>query len=546
MIKLLNLLKKLEKRIKLRILNWLLSDVELSELRVKTLVADPVKTNYIDLEKLTSDPSLATGRFWFRDTGEVKFSPDGSTTKVIHPPNWNDITNKPSKFPPEPHASTHAKGGSDELNLSGYITSPLAWNTTNKVIYIPDRAITRSKLEKPTENVTLGYFSVINSITYCSRSHSGFLVLTEDVYTDKAIEGICCGNRFAEIHARVQDSQNFYVSTINIGASSGDHYLSKRESGSETKLATESVDLDTRGFILCISCSGSTIKSMRYFPSSPTKSITDVTPDYTLTATDTSFASGRFGIRPLRENYPHGCVNTVSAKLLPPQSSGLRAVAIAIMDIEGDGTIDNPLRPKLISELREIKEFKDVLPPYLVEEAKRYYILKNRGFTDDEIQAILGYIPQHQIDVMSVSWGAFDFNKDSPYYVITIYGSNPYKNAIEKQLEKAKKVYKPRDKVTVIEIYKQLKKEFNFLAGKDNFLYQVFGDQIYELFATVDFYYGELLEHKTHYDQIKHVNLNEIKKILKNLQIQLEKITVLHNERDKHLKKIRELLKKGW
>jgi len=39
-------------------------------------------------------------------------------------PFWDNIPDKPSAFPPEAHASTHAKGGSDELSLdASQITS---------------------------------------------------------------------------------------------------------------------------------------------------------------------------------------------------------------------------------------------------------------------------------------------------------------------------------------------------------------------------------------------------------------------------------------
>jgi len=44
----------------------------------KTVVVNP---EYIDLESLTTDPTLVIGRVWFRsDLGRIKYSPDGTTT----------------------------------------------------------------------------------------------------------------------------------------------------------------------------------------------------------------------------------------------------------------------------------------------------------------------------------------------------------------------------------------------------------------------------------------------------------------------------------
>ena len=34
---------------------------------------------------------------------------------IKNTPNWDDIQNKPSTFPPDTHASNHANGGSDEI-----------------------------------------------------------------------------------------------------------------------------------------------------------------------------------------------------------------------------------------------------------------------------------------------------------------------------------------------------------------------------------------------------------------------------------------------
>jgi hypothetical protein len=67
-----------------------------------------------------------------------------------------------------------------------------------------------------------------------------------------------------------------------------------------------------------------------------------------------------------------------------------------------------------------------------------------------------------------------------------------------------------------------------------------------DVLQNVDFYYGELLEHRTHYEQLRRVDPKEIESRLLELKARLEKMTVLPEERDKHLKKVDELLRKGW
>jgi hypothetical protein len=86
----------------------------------------------------------------------------------------------------------------------------------------------------------------------------------------------------------------------------------------------------------------------------------------------------------------------------------------------------------------------------------------------------------------------------------------------------------------------------DWIAGKDNYTYQTLGWEELDLFQTVDFYYGELLEHRTRYYQLKQVPDTEIRSRLEELIDRLSKVTVLTDERDKHIAKAREVLKKGW
>ena len=61
--------------------------------------------------------------------------------------------------------------------------------------------------------------------------------------------------------------------------------------------------------------------------------------------------------------------------------------------------------------------------------------------------------------------------------------------------------------------------------------------------------YGELIEHKTHYDQLKQVPDYEIEIRLNVLEIKLREYlmsSVLVEEVEKHLKKIKEIFEIGW
>jgi len=82
----------------------------------------------ITLPKLTADPTLAAGILWARDTNEIKWSPDSTAVKVVHPAAWDDITGKPSAYPPEAH--THTKSDITDFahDHSGDTLNPAAIN----------------------------------------------------------------------------------------------------------------------------------------------------------------------------------------------------------------------------------------------------------------------------------------------------------------------------------------------------------------------------------------------------------------------------------
>jgi hypothetical protein len=239
-----------------------------------------------------------------------------------------------------------------------------------------------------------------------------------------------------------------------------------------------------------------------------------------------------------------------NARLLAPVTPLPPAQAIIEVEVEGGG--EEPYRPLLSRNLVEISQLTG-LPEFLYQEAKKYQILVNKGFTDDEIKLLLGYIPQHQIDLASVTWGAFEFKEDSPTNIIIITGDNPYQQgAVERQAEQARsknlKVLRPpRNYGEAVKQYNQLKQEFtHWLAGKDNYAYQTLGLEELDLLQNVDFYHGELVEHRTHYQQLRQVQDFEMWRRLEELERRLEKVEVLAEERDKHMEKLKTIKRLGW
>jgi hypothetical protein len=330
------------------------------------------------------------------------------------------------------------------------------------------------------------------------------------VYTDKAISG-----RMGDASAY---QTGYYGGLIGRGQPWGGGYLVRVLSGARTQdfslqrdtipLASEAVDLTAAALrTVMISCSGSTIKAFRVDMTTPK-----------LIATDTTYASGYFGICP-RLDYNDarsllGFIDMlITARLRAAASAMPSALAILELYVEGSGRPEDPYRPAFSTSPSKHPVYGDV-------------------------------------DLDSVTWGAFEFYPDKASTVIvTVTGDNPYKpGAIGRQRAKAKRAFKvPKDYGEAVALYNQLKKDYShWLAGKDNFAYQVLGWEFLDWMQNIDFYHGELIEHKTHYDQLKMVPDWEIRNRLSELIERLTKVTVLTDERDKHIAKAKEILKRGW
>lgn len=414
----------------------------------------------------------------------------------------------------------------------------------------PDLSVTRTKLEYPTVDVFLIYLASINKIIYVDVSDRYSAVVTYDSFADKMIEDIASvtESRRPALYGRFRDKSNSYYVSYNNGASTADFELCKIVAGGVTRLGYEAVDL-TAGYtyLTSLSISGSALKAYR-------------AGTLKISVTDTSFASGRWGMSPAPgadDVYDTG-MTTGFAMLKAPTSAIQPSIKILEVPVRGNGTMEDPYMPDIPSELVNVLELdKSIimsLPEHIIRDAKKYTILKQKGFSDEEIELVFGRI-QIEIDLLSVTWGSFEFSYKSATNIIMITGDNPYKpGAIQKQIDFAKsnglKTFSaPKTYNEAISLYNQLNKYFShWLAGKDNFAYHVLGYEELEPLAVIDFYYGELIEHKTHYDQIKNVPDWEMRNTLEiwNKRLEKAKPNLPVDEYDKHRGKLGKILKLGW
>jgi hypothetical protein len=360
--------------------------------------------------------------------------------------------------------------------------------------------IPRSNLEYPTENVSFAYLAAINKLTWGDAfgPYSYAFIGTIDSFTDKAVELpgrdnalTCCG--------RYVDLNNQYINWLNSGGATADHKISEIIAGAITGLAAEAVDIGTNSFHnLKFSISGSTLSSYRDWATTPQISLTN-----------TDLTSGLYGMFLAGGYHSDG---TFMAQLLAPSSPLPQAQRILEVEIIGEGTEDDPIRPNFAQLLDKHPEFGD-------------------------------------IDKLAVTWGAFDYKGESTMLVV-ITGDNPYQQgAILKQEEYVKsknlKVFKPpRDLAEARELHKQIKKDRpDIIAGFHNLAYQTIGAEDIEPPAVADYYDGYT---QGIYDlkDLEKVPSWELERTMNRWMKRLEKARVTSEEKDKHMRKLKGVLKK--
>ena len=422
-----------------------------------------------------------------------------------------------------------------------------------------DGSIDTTKLEYPAESALYwGSGWNINRCYYmCNPNPTGegiFAIaqLFPVVYIDKAVQGWGHFNCFMPMRVEspwLDESQNlltnddFYWGHMLV--SIGEDRIVKRTGGTATILSNQVVTIDdTCDFALRSQVVGSTLKYWR------DKYNVDLTTP-TLTATDTDHASGYFGIGTCFGGEPANCFYEphYNFRLEEPTSPGIPAKAIIETEVEEveDPIEDKVLKPLLKQEIVLLHKL-DVLdvPLTIKRKLRKIEVLEKRGFTEEEIEMLLDGIPR--VDKYAVVWGLFDFKHDEhSTMVVTIFNNGQFSNkAIRVQMEHAKNVLKPpKDYGEAVEQYKQLRKEFDFVAGKDNWAYQTLGHEVFELLQVADTYYGNIID-GIKPDAYKKVPDDVMWRTLKEWVNRLEKTTVLTDERDKHINKLKTVLKKGW
>jgi len=372
-----------------------------------------------------------------------------------------------------------------------------------------------------TENVNFTYLAIIDKILAPKTTRTYYYASTEilarDMFTDKAIfTSSACGT---DLYARYLDSYNQYIFYASVGTRETYMDIVKKVDNDTYLLAT--VTWTTESYCEQIhirgSVSGSALK-MDNFEVEIADPLDLPSPTRTITATDTTFSSGYFSASFGRHYVPYAPPELTY--LLPPSSPSKPALAVVEVEVEGSGRRDDPFRPAYLTEVSE---------EYSVGSRMEKTLLS------------------------LVSWGAFEFSRESPTNIITVFAENPRRpGALQELIEytrsKGLRVLKPpRDYIEAVEQYRTLKRDFqHWLAGVHNYCYQTMGLECFDWMQNVDFYYGELLEHRKHYKQLKQVPDWEIRRRLATLEEKLKLTTMLTDERDKHLRKIREITARGW
>jgi len=216
----------------------------------------------------------------------------------------------------------------------------------------PLRSVTRLHLQYPTENVEFTYLEAIGKTKALLVAGDGGFMVTNDNFSDKAVRSVCGGYN-SILWGRLQDERNFYAQALAAQFEGEDHFIAVVVDYMGKSLAVEAVDIHGNFHFIMFSISGSTLKGFRDNLETPK-----------LSATDTTFASGKFGFGVAYIDASYTGRIHYNPMLLPPSSKVPEAVYIIESEIEGKGKQDDPIRPKLLRNLVEINKL-DNIPEFL-------------------------------------------------------------------------------------------------------------------------------------------------------------------------------------
>jgi len=366
---------------------------------------------------------------------------------------------------------------------------------------IIDRAVTRAKLEYPTEDVTFVYLAAINKTRFLYGDMASKLAtVTSDDFTDKAVQVASLDDFNNSLYARAgADNSNTYYSYIDSDQTTEDFLLKKVVDGTITQLGSEAVDITAHiSCLIMLSCSGSTIKAFRNDMATPKISVTD-----------TDLTSGGYG--PGVVSYAR--FYSLDAILKAPATQLSKPLAVIEVEITGKGTEEDPIRPKLPEDLRDPKEL---------------------GLN----------LNKPQINLKAVSYGLIDY-KGGNTALVAIYehGANYLDpNRIQEAIDNAINKFKVPSNVQEAEqLHKELRKANpDMVAGKHTIAYHLIGDANIEPCSVADFYHGNLIQEQ----KIKGVPEWELRRTLLRWKDRLEKARINSELKDSHLKKLNECLKR--
>ncbi|MEM2313129.1 MAG: hypothetical protein QXP83_07890 [Candidatus Nezhaarchaeales archaeon] len=236
--------------------------------------------------------------------------------------------------------------------------------------------VLRANLEAPTVGVSFGYLAVIDKLFACGAGGNELgALITEDVYADAAVVlvGTGCGVYMASV-ARLVDINNHYHQWLYSGFSGADNQVLKTVAGTRTLLASEAVDIDPFSCVIKTSCAGSTLTGYRWRPTTPIDLASLPAATGSVSATDTSLTSGRFGLD-VRGSARSAAAYMLSSSPSPPPVAYFEAPVV------GSGTLEDPFRVQMPEEMA----WEWSLNPAA---KKKYDLLKLKGFMDEEIATL--------------------------------------------------------------------------------------------------------------------------------------------------------------
>ena len=166
-------------------------------------------------------------------------------------------------------------------------------------------------------------------------------------YADVAVE-LRMHTYLDHTFVRHVDYQNWYAVMFDDTQATADHQIRKSVAGTVTTLATEAVDLVRQWYWVKFQAVGTTLSSFRApDPVSPPPA----TP--TLTATDADIATGRVGAR----HIGHGLsgLSGIYWFVRVPTSDVPRARKFYVVDLDGEGTEDEPFVPRVPVDVRVVE-----------------------------------------------------------------------------------------------------------------------------------------------------------------------------------------------